>query len=317
MTVTATTPPPPAVFADGVDAAADLTEVSAGVDESETVEERFDESQHTVEMMLLPVTDMVIDPDMQRGQEIEHQKKIAADFNPLALNTFVVSIRVDADGNDVHVLLDGQQRRGVCLIVGYTEPVLVRAFRGLTRTQEAQLFRQLNNRKKVSTIDLFRISANGEGNPMDVAIQTLLAELGINFAKFGGFSAVEVARRLAKRPNGLESLRWALTLIHDTYEMAPGARGTIYLGHLVEGFALFKEYTTKFDRYNEAEFLTRLNKVGPTLAMLQGQIAVTKSTRPIRLLTATMVTLVNIYNTDRRAYAGKPSPNLMPDWTGR
>lgn len=200
---------------------------------------------HTVAQRRLRFRDTVIDPRIQRAENRAEINAIVREFNPAALGVSTVSCRVDEDGNETFVVLDGQQRRAASLEVGYDELTPFTVHYGLTPEEEARLFRQLNFRRSVSAAVLFKTSLV-EGNPVTLAIQAICDGLGIPVGAQNGLMAVDLARRLAHTKEGLLHFRWALEEIQTIFD--PTHQGGVYDSRVVEAFAMFhRHYEGKVD----------------------------------------------------------------------
>jgi hypothetical protein len=179
-----------------------------------------------------------IDPRIQRGEEGPEIAHIVANFNKAALGTFTLSRRTNGD----LVVLDGQQRRAACFKVEFNEQVQAIVHDGLTLAEEAQLFLDLNYRRSVNAWTQFRV-ARTAGDPLAQAIGVVLDELKIPLGGPKGFSAVVMARRVAKRQGGLTHLHWALRQVQAVYDTS--GDGGVYDGRVVEAFAmLYRECAT-------------------------------------------------------------------------
>jgi len=178
---------------------------------------------------------MTIDPRIQRGEEGPEINHIAANFNPAALGTFTLSRRSDG----TIVVLDGQQRRAAALKIDYSEQVQAIVHENLTLPEEAQLFLDLNYRRSVNAWTNFRI-ARTAGDELAQAIGVVLDELHIPLGGPKGFSAVVMARRVAKRQGGLTHLHWALRQVQAVYD--PAREGGMYDGRVVEAFSMLYRY---------------------------------------------------------------------------
>jgi hypothetical protein len=192
---------------------------------------------------------LVIDPAIQREENPVEIRRIAAEFNPAALGTITISRRVIQAGDGTPcelcgqdttrehlemVLVDGQQRRAAALRVGYDEPVHADVHDGLTRADEARLFRQLNFRTPVTPIVLFKTQLV-EQNPHVLAVQAILDGLGIKFGTSKGYSAAGGSVSLIQRTNGVTHLEWAL---RQTKRLWDRGEGGVYGAGVVE--ALFR-----------------------------------------------------------------------------
>lgn len=194
---------------------------------------------HTVSVRRLRFRDTIIDPRIQRPENKAEINAIVREYNPAALGVATLSCRVDEDGNETFVVLDGQQRRAASLIVNYDELVPFTVHYGLTSAEEAQLFRQLNYRRAVTAAVLFKTSLI-EGNPVTLAIQAICDHLGIPIGVPNGLNAVDLAKRLANTKDGLRHFRWALEEIQEIFD--PERKGGVYDNRIVEGFAMFHRF---------------------------------------------------------------------------
>lgn len=192
--------------------------------------------------------DTEIDPRIQRLEDPGLINNIVGEFDPLALGVSHVSVRTDDNGEEHLIVLDGQQRRAAMLLLGYNEKVRYVFYYNLTFAAEARLFRLLNNRKGVPAPVLFRI-AIAEGDQQAQAIAAILSDLNIPLGVPGGFSSVQMARRVARRPKGLLNFRWALEQVQAIYTSAKDeskSTKTIYDGRVIEAFALLRERDGNF-----------------------------------------------------------------------
>ena len=128
----------------------------------------------------LPLSSLSIDPQLQRLYvKQSHVKNIVDNFNPDALGVLEVSQRLSG----MNHVLDGGTRMTAMRILrkqGVLEEdyqVVCKVFVGLTTAQEASLFALLNNKEKVSRVDLFRIKTKA-GDPAALAIATILENNG-------------------------------------------------------------------------------------------------------------------------------------------
>lgn len=199
--------------------------------------------------------DLVVDPRIQRGEEATEISHIANNWNPAAVGTLTLSQRVE-NGRTVLIILDGQQRRAAGLKVGHKDQVQAIVHENLTLAEEAELFLDLNYRRSVNSWTQFRV-ARTAGDPVAQSIGLVLDELNIPLGGPKGFSAVVMARRVARRQGGLTHLHWALRQVQKIYDSA--GEGGVYDGRVVEAFAmLYREYSTLIDEDNLHKKLARV-----------------------------------------------------------
>lgn len=190
---------------------------------------------HRVEDGNVRFTDVIVDLSVQRERVDSEVNAIAGDFNPHALGTVTVSVRSDG----AKVLLDGQQRLTAATMADYNEPVRAILHYGLTREEEAVLFRQLNFRRSVGPVALFNAAVT-EGNRRAVAIKRLLDEYGIEVKPGSGLGAIKTVQRIAEWPNGVASLRWAIDMMITTWGSSEhsASYNKILDGRIMEGLAM-------------------------------------------------------------------------------
>ncbi|HZI72627.1 MAG TPA: hypothetical protein VFD73_01100, partial [Gemmatimonadales bacterium] len=224
--------------------------------------------------------DVIVDPAVQRPEQPGEIAAIVRDYNPLALGTVTISRRVvpaigpgvvcalcGQDGSKEHVemvLIDGQQRRRASQIVGYSGQVHADVHDGLTPADEATLFRQLNFRKAISPVVLFR-NALREGNANALAVQAILDGLKIPFGTAKGYMAAKGAVALVQRKNGVTNLEWALRQVQRLYDRGQGG---VYEGAVVEAFfLLYERYGNRIDEKRLFEQLA--SDEGTTAALVE------------------------------------------------
>lgn len=263
---------------------------------------------HTRTFGWVDPTELEIDPTIQRPENKVLINGIAREYDPYAAGVITVSIRewVDPETGEKRetlVVVDGQQRTRAAIRAGYTEKVPAMLHRGLSRPEEAELFRRLNFRRSVTAINLFR-SAIVEGDQDVLNIVATLDELDIPFSSSKGFTAVRVARRLAKRKNGIANFRWALVTIGAIYDT--DGRGGVYDGRVVEAFARF--YERFRDDIDEKELRSKLLKNPGGIAGLIGHAETIRAGAGGSMFPNLCQALIVRYNFN------KQKKNYLPDW---
>jgi hypothetical protein len=303
-----TTAPAPAILTQESDAlAADDGSVSVAEKEREESSTAFiaEGEGHRREFGWVNLDDMIIDPRMQRPQNVAEVNAIARQFDPVALGTVTLSARIGPDGNTVYVIIDGQQRRAGALKAGFNGKVRADVHHNLTRRDEAKLFRLLNYRKSVQPIDLFRIALIEE-DPGALAVQKILDDLDIQFGTSRGYSGATSSRRLVARNNGAFILRWALEQTKRIY--GNDTSGSAYDAKVVEAFYwLYDHHGTRIDVDN---LYVKLAKNGGGTADLVGHAKTIKSVRGGRIGVNLIRAIIARYNTQLRS-----TRTRLPDWT--
>lgn len=273
---------------------------------------KSESAEHSRKFGWVFLDQLIVDPDIQRPLNVAEVNSIAKQFDPAALGTLTISARVDSHGNEVLVIVDGQQRRAGALktvedwqTLGFSGRVRADVHYGLTRQDEARLFRLLNFRKAVQPIHLFK-TALIEGDPHAIAVQKILDDLGIPFGTPRGYSGAKSAVRLVARRNGATILRWALAQVQKIYD-AEGTGGC-YDAAVVEAFYwLFDHHGSRIDEDN---LYTKLSREGGGTSDLVGHAKTIKSVRGGRIGVNLIRAIIARYNHDKRSAKTK-----LPDWT--
>lgn len=254
-----------------------------------------------------------IDSRIQRGVLQGHVNKIAKEWNLRAAGQIIISVRVDENGRERFIVLDGQQRLNGGLRAGYKGPIRAEFHYDLTLEEEAELFRLHNNKRSVSTNVKFEASLH-EGNASHAgrvanAIANTLLDLGIDRGP-KGFNAVDMAVRIVEHNNGLTSFRWALEVCQETWKMKKGADPD-YKPPIVEALALlYLTHGNMIDRDRMIRLLREATKDESTL------IGAAKSRQTVHkgTLTPNMINeILNIYNKQLRESGGR----RLPEWDVR
>lgn len=143
----------------------------------------------------LKLAQLTVDRTVQRALDENRARRIAEEFD---LTAFGV-IHVSARPGEVFHIIDGQHRVAGAKMAGHedaTVPCLV--YVDLTKADEATLFRQLNNTRRVQAIDKFRVRVE-EGDLVAVQLNTMLHNHGwrVEASKASGaFMAVAAVENL-------------------------------------------------------------------------------------------------------------------------
>ncbi|MCW2902233.1 MAG: hypothetical protein JWO67_4498 [Streptosporangiaceae bacterium] len=166
------------------------------------------------EVQLIPVDRLLIDGTVQRALDKPRVDRMAADYKSEALGVIVVSSRSDGT---IHVI-DGQHRLAATRAAGFGEAKLnCLVYTGLTRPEEAALFRRLNATKAIQPVDKFRVRVV-EGDPAAVRINMVLERHGWTVAmskSAGAFAAVSAIEGVytANRNGASENIGIIETLV--------------------------------------------------------------------------------------------------------
>ncbi len=218
----------------------------------------------------LQVSELMVDPNVQRTCDYGRAQKIADELDMDALGIITVSRRP----NGFNHIVDGQHRvEGVRLARGDEQRVPCRIHFGLTREEEARLFRLLNNTARPTAIDKFRIRVV-EGEPVAVAISEVLGVHGWKVEGSpveGSFASVVAIERVWRRePDAVE--RTIATITNAWGRTTKGSNGGI-----VEGIGLV--YARFGDAVDDFALADKLSRFG-------GKSARDIADRPARLIGA-------------------------------
>lgn len=257
----------------------------------------------TVQIREIPARMLQVDHGVQRALDTTRAERIANEFDPNALGTFVVSHR--ADGS--YHLIDGQHRHAVVILLGHEDWNLrCEIHENLTREEEARMFRLLNNSRAVSVIEKFLVRIQ-EKDPVAVTITDLLADAGWTVsvqkspAHFCAVSAIEKPFRRAG-DRGQELVKWLIDVVTRSWGFdSDGVRGDI-----VTGLALvFLRYGDAVDTKKLVDELTVIPG-GPR--GLVGRARSLKEYRRGTIADAMAEQIVSMVNNKRRV-------NRLPKWS--
>lgn len=273
---------------------------------------RAESTEHERKFGWVNLGDLVVDPLIQRPLNVAEVNNIAKNFNPAAMGTLTISARIDSIGNEILVVVDGQQRRAGALKaedrweeLRFSGKVRADVHYGLTPKDEAKLFRMLNYRKAVQPIHLFK-TALVEEDKDALAVKKILDELDIPFGTAKGYSGAKSSVRLVARRNGVTTLRWALAQVQKIYD-AEG-KGGCYDAAVVEAFYwLYDHHGVRIDEDN---LYAKLSRAGGGTDDLIGHAKTIKSMRGGRIGVNLIRAIIARYNHDKRSARTK-----LPDWT--
>lgn len=249
------------------------------------------------EIRQLPVSGLIVDPNVQRSPDRGRAAKMAENLDLNAIGIVTVSKRA----NGSYHVIDGQHRvEALRLAGGEEEKVTCRVFEGLTLEDEARMFRLLNNTVKLTAIDRFRVRVV-EGEPVAAGINETLARHGWKIMLASGeaaFSAVAAAERIYNRdPAALER-----AIVTVTRAWGHDSAGTD--GRLFEGLGMvLARYGSAVD---DTELVERLARYPGGPGRLLGKARGMTEVLRITLTVAVADVLVELYNARRRTRALPP-----------
>jgi hypothetical protein len=176
----------------------------------------------------LAISKMIVDPALQRGLDWRRVNKMAAELDRDAVGTLVVSERPTGFFH----IIDGQHRTEALRIAeGDDAKVDCRVFLGLTREDEARLFRLYNNTAKLQAITKFLVRIE-EQEPTALAINDLLHKYGWKVVPGSGdgqFAAVAAIEKIWNRDH--RAVERSLATITKAWGHSSAAvNGTLFEG---------------------------------------------------------------------------------------
>lgn len=185
------------------------------------------------ERRLIPVHELTVDRTVQRSYTDQNRvRKMAEEYDPAALGVLEVSWR--ADGTK-HVI-DGAHRQEATLIVDPDRKLECQVHFGLSQSDEASMFRKLNNARGVNPVDRFRVRVV-EGEESAVAISNVLArhgwkvQHGQSAGSFAAIAAIDRVWKGAKALSAAEAVDRVISVITTAWGHEPdGMRGEIVSG---------------------------------------------------------------------------------------
>lgn len=247
----------------------------------------------------IPIAQMELPPNAQRGFKPAHAAKIAAAFDPGLLGYPVVAKIPGRGGRERYWIIDGQHRiAAVREALGEDQSVECEVIHNITLQRAAQLFRGRNDKLGVRPLDKF-IAGVTAGDPECVAINDTVASLGLrivngNVAKnqVSAVTALQKIHRLDPK-NGL---------LKDTLHLAIEAWGRDaenFNGDVLQGLGMV------LHRYNdelEKNILERKLKTCPggALGLLGKGRMLRQAMSYTTVSNGIACAVVRMYNTGRR-----------------
>jgi len=253
----------------------------------------------TKRMEMIRPDQCTVDLEVQRPHDEFRVKELVKKWNDVAAGVCYVSRRSDG----TTVILDGQTRFGALQALGQggvSRETIV--YRGLTKPQEAEIFRILNNTKKPDALCLFNIACVEE-DPHALAIRAMVRKYGYRTERSHKNSLIAIKAVENAYDRDKASAEAALKFIRDTWGTAKNAvNGTIYAGMAL---MIFRYGPGAIDF---AQFKDRILKAGnaePTA--LIGRSKTNAEIRSCKLPDAFAEILVGIYNKG-------PGQKKLPPW---
>lgn len=245
---------------------------------------------------------LIVDHAVQRSLDSARVHRMAVDYQVNAVGVVVVNHRSDGT---FHVV-DGQHRVAATLAAGYGDRDLTcLVYHGLSKAEEAGMFRRLNTSRAVQALDKFRVRVV-EGEQIAVLLNSILNRNGWTVAQAkddGTFAAVSAFENLYRAITDQASQVCDLLLQVVTSAWghnADGVRAEIVTGI---GAVLARHH-------NEIDLAKLTHELGQFSGGARGLIGKARSLRDIRggrIGDAMAEIVVSMVNKGRRV-------NRLPAW---
>lgn len=253
----------------------------------------------TKRMEMVTPDSCTVDLEVQRPRDPSRIASLARKWNDVACGPCTVSRRPDG----AVVILDGQTRFGALQLLGLgDQPRETVVYRGLTKSQEAEIFRILNNTKRPDVLTLFNIACI-EGDAEALKVRALVRKYGYVTLRGhkNGLIAIKTVVDAYRRDQ--ESLEATLRFIRETWGTAKDSvNGTILAGL---SLLIFRYGVEAIDFEQLSDRVRKAPQGDPT--SLVGRAKTNADIRSCALPEALADVLTNIYNKG----AGKKK---LPAW---
>lgn len=194
------------------------------------------------QQLWLPVSTLRVDHSYQRPLDPIRVRNMAESFDPDALGTLTVSLRL-AGG---HWVIDGQHRVAMLRAMGWDDqqaPCLVHT--GLTPEDEARIFQKANSARRPGALALFRAGVKA-GEPIATDIDRIVKSLGLEVRPGNADGNLQAVTALVKiyTKAGSDYLEPVLRIIRGAWGLESGS----YQAEILQALALvLKRYGDAVD----------------------------------------------------------------------
>jgi hypothetical protein len=240
-----------------------------------------------------------VDLEVQRPRDPARIAGLAKKWNDVAAGICYVSRRTDG----TTIILDGQTRFGALQLLGLgdvTRETIV--YRGLSKAQEAEIFRILNNTKRPDVLTLFNIACVEE-DAEALAIRDMIHRYGYKTTRGGPNALVAIKTVVDGYRRDAPSMDATLRFIHTTWGTAKDAVNGTIVGGL--SLLVFRYGVDVVDFGHFRERLLKAGQADPT--SLIGRAKTNANIRSCGLHDALADVLVGIYNKG-------PGTKKLPNW---
>lgn len=260
--------------------------------------------KYDVKLEHIPANELLIDERVQRAVEPAHVRKLVREWDELGVGVLIGSRRRDGKVR----LCDGMQRREAMLQMEPDREMVVVVYEGLSLKEEARLFLALNkSRKNVGAYFIHRVDLT-LGDPVALAIERVLSELGLATAQSsstGKVGCVAAMTRIVGRGNdverGAEALRFALSVYADAWPNP----SQLWRSEVVEGLASMHHlYGDEVDAASLSRKLATHRVYSDPIDVLSA--AKRRAVGSNRVVTQIVDVLVELYDNGRRTRRLRP-----------
>lgn len=146
----------------------------------------------TVEYAKIPVNRLKIHPNVQRPLRIDHARKIAENWHPVAFNPLTVIKMTSGDRG--YYVIDGQHTLTAAKMVG-KNMVDCKVVKANSRAQMNEIFQVINSGvMRVSALDSFTLNAENDRTTPDAYAAQILNECNLSIQTTGGSSSTHTIR---------------------------------------------------------------------------------------------------------------------------
>lgn len=246
------------------------------------------------QMRRIAINRLITDRRYQRDLILARVKRIADDLDLDALGVFTVSERSDG----ALVIVDGQHRHAAVMSHDMGEwEVEARVYSGISIEQEAALYRQLNDTRRITAWDDFKAGLEAR-DPECLEIRRIANEAGFkitNQSSDGQVCCIHALRTIYRRKGGADALLKSLQDSRAAWgTIAAAAEGDILLGLSI----LHSTYNGELDRPALIKKLSKFNG-GPSGLLGSARGLRELKTAPVSRLVAMVA--VELYNRGRRS----------------
>lgn len=240
-------------------------------------------------------------PAYQRARQAPHVARIAAAWNPAAAGAITVSRRADG----TMVILDGSHRVGAAIEVG-CKTLLAIVYEGLTLAEEAAMFLELNNTRKLGAIDRFRAAVLA-GETAATEINDAITALGwkVSYSSDDGNLAAVAAIEGVYKAQGIPGHAGGKDFVYEVLDVITRAWGRDrdgMQGGLIQGISsVLGRYG---DQIDVDGLVDRLAKTTPNRLLGQGKSL--SDALNVRVRGGVARAVVNLYNQRRRSHVVQP-----------